>query len=213
MKKSLWIFLFILLAGGIAFPLTLTAVDREKERVRVKETVLFGDPGEAEGLRAVLGTHWDSRLLWETVYEPGKTEEAESSFSFHGDQVLWKEEPAARVNLEWRISYGTARAVNGNNGKTVESEINLASEETGPLLQAVADRTKPGEEHTEILAVRDYFETYPAMMSVFDEERNLYSPGFWSDRLARIFDLRVPEDDLKKVTVWKNAQGAVTSFQ
>lgn len=213
MKKSLWIFAVVIFTGALVFPLTLKAVDSEKEEIEVKETVLFGDAGEAEGIWMEMGTHWDSRLLWETRYQPGKTEEAKSRFTFFPDQVLWKKESAAVVNLERSMNYGTAQVINGNNGAKEEQKYDILSEPVAPLLQAAAERTAPGETHTETLTVKDYLEYYPAYIKVFHEERDVYLAGAWTDRLEEIFDLRVSEDARAQVTVSKNDREAVTGFE
>lgn len=217
MKKSLWVFGIVMLAGAISFPFTLWAVDREKGKITVRETVLFGDPDQAAGLRVEMGTHWDSRLLWETCYEPGKTEETGSRFVFSPAQVLWKETPTSFVHLDIPLGRGTAGVVDGNSGKTVEREINIDAEPMALLLQAVAERTASGEERTEVLAVSDFFERYPAMLSASNGEtagdQMIYLAGAWDDGLAEIFDLRVPKDALAEVTIRKSDQGAVTGFK
>lgn len=217
MKRSLWVFGIVMLAGAISFPLTLWAVDREKGKITVRETVLFGDPAQAAGLRVEMGTHWDSRLLWETGYEPGKTEEAGSRFSFSASQVRWKQKRRSYVYVEIPTSRGTVMTANGNSGKTVEREVDISQDPMAPLLTAVADRTAPGEERTEVLAVRDCLTHYPSMLIVANGEIGkrgfLYEIGWgWQDGLE-IFDLRVLNDDLAEVTIRKNDQGAVIGYQ
>lgn len=214
MKKSLWVFGIVMLAGAVFLSFTIWTVDREKGKVTVRETVLFGEPEQAAGLKVEMGTHWDSRLLWETCYEPGRTEEADSRFSFSAKQVLWEGKRRGFVYVDIPSSRGTAGAVNGNSGKPAEQEIDLSLAPMAPLLKAVADETAPGEERTDVLAVRDYLERYPAMMSAATgkiEDREIGSWG-WQDGLEEILDLRVPEDAFAEVTIRKNAQGAVTGY-
>lgn len=213
MKKGLWIYAVLILAGVSIFPLVCGAVNSEKEKIEVTETVLFGDAQAAEGILLEIGTHWDERLMWTTMYQPGRAEEAASSFTFSPEAAVWRKKSTAYAEINIYSGYGTANGYDGNTGREQELEIEIDSELYALVLQGVADRTAPGEEHTEIVALSDYYEYYPLSFHAVSEERKVFFANSWSDYLAEYFGLRVPEDDLREVTIKKNAAGAVTGFQ
>lgn len=213
MKRSLWLSVILILAGVVVFSLACRAVNREKESIKVTETTLFGDVQATEGIQLEIDTHWDSRLLWTTKYEPGRTEEAESSFRFSGEEVQWKGENTAYVEINVYSGYGTAMGYDGSTGKELETEVDITTEPIALVLQAVADKTAPGEKHTEIVALRDYYEYYPALFESVNVDKKIHGYGFWSDELSEYFGLSVPEDDLYQVTIEKNTAGAVVGFQ
>lgn len=213
MKKSLWISVILMIAGLAALPAVCGKINDGKEKIEVTETVLFGDVREAEGIRLEIGTHWNDRLLWTTWYQPGRTAEAETVFSFSPEGVFWKEQPTAYARFRSYSEYAVGMAYDGNTGRRIEQEVNIASLPMERMLQAVADKTPPGEQHTEIVAAADYYEYYPFTFDAVNEEKTLYLTGFCSDDLIELFALRVPEDALYEVTIEKNADGAVVALR
>ena len=214
MKKSLWISVIIILAGIAVLPAACRRIGEEKERVEVTETVLYGDVREAEGIRLEIGTHWNDRLLWTTRYQPGRTGDAETEFSFSADGVLWKEQPAIDAGFCSYSEYAVGMAYDGNTGNRIAGQgVDIASQPMDKMLQAVADRTAPGERHTEIVAAADYHEYYPFTFKVLNEEKKLVLNEFCSDYLMELFALRVPEDALYEVTIEKNIDGTVAAFR
>lgn len=214
MKKSLWISVVIILAGLAALPAACGKINEEKESIEVTETVLFGDVKEAEGIRLEIGTHWDNRLLWTTWYQPGKTADAETEFSFSADGVFWKEQPTVDAGFHFSSEYSVGMAYDGNTGKRITGQgVNIASLPMDKMLQEVADRTAPGEQRTEIVAAADHYDYYPITFKVVNEEKRLVLNDFSTDWLMELFALRVPEEALYEVTVEKNADGAVVALR
>ena len=212
MKKSLCLSFVLMAAGVLTFPWAIGKVNSQKESVRVTETVLWGDSREAEGIWLEADTHWADKLLWNIRLRPGHAEEAESTFSFYGSGIRWKEKGTEFMESMLCSGLGIAGAVDST-GRAQEPEAKMDGQPGEKMLRAVAERTAAGEIHTEVVALADYYEYYPLQFEAVCEEKGLYEQVEWTEELSEYFGLRVPEGEQYRVTVEKNREGLVTAFQ
>lgn len=217
MKKSLCIFILTVAAGLCSVLLVLRTVDSEKRSVAVSETVLAGDAAAAEGIFVEIGTHWKGQLLWNTVYQPGHVQEADSSFDFSGQGTAWNDRRpwgwggrTEYVSLDIEsVNFGTVYAASGNSNVVIENMP------WNKVLRAAADQTAPGETRTVTLRVRDYYNYYPVEMYAVFRGKNGYFPSYCQSRefTTDFFRLRIPEDEEFLVTVNKDLYGEILDLK
>ncbi len=231
MKKCLCIFILTAVAGLCSVLFVFREVDKEKGNITVTETVLAGDAAEAEGVLVEIGTHWQGRLLWNTLYRPGHVQEASSSFDFSGQGIEWNDsylgKGAGLINsghrggernhdgryVELEIispDFGTALTSGKNGG---DHGIAIESMPWPGVLQAAADRTAAGETRTVNLRVRDYYEYYP--LELFVSPPNGITIGSWNtwvESVTEYFQFPIPEDESFQVTVRKDWDGEVVEL-
>lgn len=226
MKRSLCLFILAVAAGLCSVLFVLWAVDREKDSITVTETVIEGDIAAAEGISVEIGTHWQGRLLWSTVYQPGHVQEAESSFDFssqktrwdYGNQAGgvssftssgevggWRDRSTSYVDLDIvSTNFGTSSASGGN-----DRGVNIENMPWPRVLQAAAEQTGAGETRTVNLRVRDYYEYYPLELSV---SGTVYLRSEATDFVTQYFKFPIPEDESFRVTIRKDWDGEVVEL-
>lgn len=150
MRKSLilTVLLLVFAAGSLGY--AHSAVDQSKAAVVIDETVLHGDKAAAEGIMVDLSIHCDYRLFWNTRYTIGEPLQISTEFTFSPTQ---NRPEVTRTSFYFWLDnfFGGGYGISGT--------VNVAAE-VKPI-QDVASRTQPGEEHTEIVHLRDYYEFYP----------------------------------------------------
>lgn len=185
------------LGSILALAAAVCMAGREKEEVVVTEESVLGDPGAAEGFVLEWKTDWQEQLLWNTRYTIG-TEETVTGFSFRAKKAKWSRPAEEKVRLEIYGSWGGSGILEP--GDAIWPEIALAA----------AERTEPGERHTERLRFADYYEYYPVEFHVTKNNSIYYydnsdgeEKNFWTD----FFRIPVPEEHILEVTVEKDAEG------
>ena len=152
MRKSLIVTLLLLILASASFGYIHASVDKSKDAVTIDETVLYGDKSIAEGITVDLNTHCDYRLFWDTRYIIGEKPEMSTNFTFSQAQ-----RQPERIGPTFNISLDGMFNRWGASGSNWD-----LSAETFPLpVRDVASRTKPGENRTESVYVKDYYDFYP----------------------------------------------------
>lgn len=224
MKKALAISGIVLTAAWMAFFHMCCKIDDKKESVIILEEPIAGDPAAAEGITLQIDSGLDKEmvylgwnaasdkvhLLWNTEYTIGSGEGAESEFRFSTRgferERMEKEKYISCVFLQ---GFGSAYYV-GADGRVSYEEISLESFLMPKILNAVAGRTASGEERTESVMVRDYYEYYPIAefaihgASVVDKTSTFDGNSY--KYLSDFFRIP-PKNDMVEVTVAKDQSG------
>lgn len=202
MRKSLTFVLLLLLVATGSFGYIHGSVDASKDAVVIDETVLYGDKSMAEGLVVDISVDCDNRLFWDTRYTVGEKPEISTTFTFSQTQRQPEQTgPTFHIGLD-----GTFHGW-GASG----SNLDLRAE-TYPLpVRDVAARTKPGENRTETVYVKDYYDFYPISVGF---ER---PPGFavnedTNNLFADYFKFPIHPEHQVEINIEKNAAGSVCSI-
>lgn len=196
MRKSLILSLLLLILAASSFDYIHTSVDASKDAVVIDETVLYGDKSIAEGIAVDLSTHCDYRLFWDTRYTVGEKPEISTNFTF--SQAQRQPErlgPTFNISLDGMFSGWGA---SGNLG---------LSAETFPLpVRDVVTRTKPGENRTETVYVKDYYDFYPIWVE-FEWPTGFAVNEDTNDLFADYFRIPVHPEHQIEINVEKSAAG------
>ena len=213
MRKRLVLFaLMLVVAVGALFGIS-AAVNEQKDRMEIEEEVLTGDLSEAEGLAIQAVSHMDYQLFWTTILHPGAAEVAETTFRF------W---PSRRSSAYEGSSYLEVRLGNANYGISGNVDLDDPEDREGGWIWKpaadVASRTPSGDQRTEIVALNDYYDSFPMTFDYWlESEDGIMS--YWVDSteqdfedLTAFFDVPIPDDVKMSVTVGKNADGTVVEI-
>ncbi|MCM1026413.1 MAG: hypothetical protein NC432_08240 [Roseburia sp.] len=203
MKKSAILAAVCFLAALCSIPALAVCIDREKEAVQITEISLFGDPGEASGIRLEYGVQWSRKLLWDTVYLTGSGE-TESAFSFSSEGEPWEQRQREGVDWMGVGGWGTSSSSPGG--------VDLDEVYFSAMVKAAASRVAPGETRSEEIRLADYYDYYPFYLTVESERRNLfwgyyYESATGADSLAGQVGLPVSERDRVMITITKDEGG------
>lgn len=211
MRKSLIIIAVLLaLSIGVIVSAAVT-MDARHECIAITEETLYGDPAAAAGLSVSTRVHNDHHLFWDTTYQVCADPRPETVFSYSDAPLYEQGEPEGHFAVE------TAYLNCGMSGTIdLEQEMennNAYSDSTGLwyMVKDVADRTEPGEEHTELVNLIDYYATFPIDFS-FDPYKGMeYWEGHesFTKYLNRIFPIPVPEELRLNVTICKDEEGNI----
>lgn len=207
MKKSVCIWLILVLVAVISLPVAFASVDSQREGVVITEEVLSGNPEAAEGVTLQFLTRWDAHALWDTRYKVG-TGETVTDFDFVEDGVNWPEAGSEEVRLEVTTNFGTAVGV----GAIEQPEVYLDDMWLPEIIQDVASRTKIGETHTEIVRMADYYQYYPIELEAMCEalDMSFYSyrqTAYWEE----FFHVQVSPEEMLKVSITKDGEEGVVA--
>ncbi len=209
MKKGLFIVAMCLIAMVVALPAAYAKINSEKESVRITEEVVSGDPLAAEGIKLNVATHWEGHMLWDTQYTIG-SEETISDFEFASDEVTWKSKESENIHIDYVTNFGTAAVA----GSTRRHEVYLENMWLSEITMAVAERTAPGETHTETVKIADYYEYYPITFYVSSGKRDVYYSYYKEEELfMELFHIKTSEDDMIEVSITKDRTGIVTGLK
>lgn len=192
------------LAGGSLVTANLLY---EQGNVTIQVNHLYGDPLEAEGIQLAQTHVMDDRLQWVVDYNiwgEAQTQDVYYSGGVPYQYESWQEELQIYTPMNFGISSsgGTDGVLEGYNYNGLE-EYPMAP------AQDIAQRTLPGEGHTEEVYLADYYESYPLSIyftgyAMIDE--NL---GDSYQKIADYVNIPVPQDHLVEVTVEKDEQDVV----
>lgn len=212
MRKSMWISFVFMMTALAALPVAYARVDSEKSHITVTEEILCGDPAAAEGVTLQIGTETEGHLAWNTEYTVGNGGACEVRFDFfHGafgwtDSTLKLKSVSIELNPEFQRGFSMG-------DRDSDTPIDSGNWLLPRLVSAVAGRTKAGEEHSETVRLRDYYEVYPMNFSAMDWENRR---GFYSAEgsiFGDFFHIAVEEDMTLRMTVKKNDAGEVVFLE
>lgn len=182
----------------------------QREAVSLEETTLLGDVSAAQGVQVGIRTELMDRLFWDTRYTAGTQPTIHTDYTHY-----WSEQPNHR---EWDRDILRADFC-GSIGVTNPEWEEVDQFGMQKPFNDVASRCPAGQEHTEQVRLRDYYEYFPIYVSTVDilpGGGSYYLDGSESvemmmqDFLRSQFRFPVPEDLWVEFTVGKDAGGAVT---
>jgi len=214
-KRSLCILgLLLVLAVGLLVIAHVT-LNMDQDKVVLTETVLAGDRAAAAGVTVTNRVRNNTRnLRWETVFTPA----AESLNTDTAFDFALKQESSPHY-WESNVSISVASSSFGIGSS---HNIDLENPDYGDLnrmvkpVADVASRTKPGEEHTEVVLLEDYYEYYPVDLdcSIYDEgddwERFYYSSNTGEgdgEFLTEYFAIGILPGHQVEVTTYRDEAG------
>lgn len=210
MAGSLVLFMVLTAAAGLGLVWTVRRISGEKENMAITEQVLYGDRAAAKGWSFAVSTECcNNRLLWDTAYTIGSGQGAQTEFTFVPGQAEYEVPETEELWLYPSTDFGMS-----STGK-----IELRDEDLygfAKLFQAVADRTKKGERHTETVRVADYYAFYPLELEMqFPAYKGTQLWGNMSEAsrlMTDFFRIPVAPEHKVEVTIEKNTLGEVTSL-
>lgn len=193
------------------------AVGAAEGKVELEEFVLAGDRSAAQGLSLTYLTNDNSsHLFWDTRVALDGELAAETDFQFYTDSYTrdYSWEPIAYLPSA-SASFGMSGIV--SESEDIERDCMLL-----PALDAAA-RTDAGEERTEVLRLRDYYDYFPISLEIYAQSGHISSsdwrgqdPLFSAEDYARLnayFRVPVPEDMLVTVTAERNDKGELVRVE
>lgn len=202
MKKGAWAALLIMALSLAALPPAWKKVSSGSEEIVITQEVLSGDPSAAGGITLETATHWDGHLLWETAYTIGSGEQAKSDFTFSSEEVRWNRLERKNAYVYSTAGYGSAATYSG-------TAVNPEDFPFPEITQAAADRTKPGETHTETVRTGDYVDLYPLDFGI--DGSSVEYGGDYNENvryLTELFHISTGEDYME-ITTEKNGEGTL----
>lgn len=211
MKKALCLALILLIAGPVMFVAGGFWVDNKKDDVVITTTTLYGDSEEAAGLMLRMASQWQDQLIWETEYTLGSGETA-SNFIFSSWGKYWPKTAVDEITVDYITNWGTYDV----GGNAVRGSFDPEGYPMSKIVQAVMDRTEPGERRTETVMLKDYYEFYPLEFHLQEyladgQTLEVYyyeSKGFFAD----FFQVPVG-DDIEQIALEKDFSGNVIDVQ
>ena len=158
-------FLFLLSFAGLGAAHQL--VSDTADDIQVVETWYQGDPTAAADLQLKFTWEEAQQLSWDIDFSP--MQEARAQFQFYPYPVSQIPDipPSFKLHSiqDWTGSISFASL----HGLPTTDETPLA-----PLYQAVSEHTQAGSTHSEVLTLRDYYDTYPLDIQFYTDHM-LYS--------------------------------------
>ena len=208
MKKRLiaGFLLLVLAVGGLgAAHARLTKSFHQPE---LTETVLWGDPAKAEGLTMKLHTVMDRHLYWDTTLRPGQKPEYEAWYKAKRDYPVG--EPRYELWMQTAHNFS---------GGFFDARTDPFLRSVRKLLLEMLEDMEPGEQRTETIRYRDYYDYFPLDVSVdfpgyradwdhlrYMDEGDKFAESqlkFLED-MDRTFRFPVPEDYQLELTVLRD---------
>lgn len=210
MRKSMGVFIVLLVILISMTAVSFAAVDQTGYEVEIDEETLYGDKLAAEGVVLEIPVGMNFRLFWETLYTVGEK---------HTPQTEVWLKPAGHHELVDGIGNRFTLEMYSGGGSTTTGNMNLdVAAPYGmeiPFME-VAERTEPGESHTERIRYRDYQEYYPFVASVVIDFQECVGEDRDSraDQDAFLGEIKIPipEDCYIDITIRKNEDGGVCEY-
>ena len=152
MRKSLALFLVLLVfaIGGTCY--VSASLLKEKDNVQITETVVWGDKSAVEGVTVERNVKYDRYIRWNTTYVVGEEPACDTLYTFDEQGRLREEGNYRYDGLELYTD-----VIRGHDLATVDAEkltgVNRAMKE-------LFDETEPGQESSRIIDLSDYLEFY-----------------------------------------------------
>jgi len=219
MKKTVVITFLFLAVVVAALPIACGKIDSEKECIVITEEVLTGDSAAAAGITLQVATclgrglNWSQsgrrgeHLLWDTAYTIGSGESAESEFTFSSQVINWKRQDTdSYISCSLLPNFGASYMGRAGEDSAAYAEMPLAE-----IVHDVADRTKAGERHQEMIRIGDYYPYYPIWEFAFRTDKNIryQEDSLEEDYFVYLTEFfHIPtEEDMLEVTVEKSEEG------
>ncbi len=216
MKKTFALFLCLMICGIALLGMLPGYILKEGEQVQITEQEVVGDPSVVDGVTVTAYSHYNRRLLWDTVYTFGEEPKAETEYRFvpAGEPAYKKYrygEEKNYINLLNRLSGGWS--VSSTGGLSINSS-NVTIRGMEAAFSELAALTKAGEEKTARVSLTDYMTYYPVSVVMNTEEKAHLSAE--ADELdieyAEFFRIPVLEDAMYEISIEKNKKGEVVSM-
>ena len=222
MRKALILLLVlaVLAAGGITA--TALQLNSSADAVLLQQQTLYGDAAAAAGLHIDSSLHSGRRLFWQLSFpvteNPGATVEMRQ-------HLLPQDISGPSTHRHSGVSIGAyARGGSSTSGDFEENgwlDVGEPFQTLTPAFADVAARTPSGEQHTETVRLRDYFEYYPLSVDVDISGSGLFllpdgsepTPAALSAAFAAYFRIPVLEDNAVELTGGRDAAGRVQELQ
>lgn len=222
MKKSLCLFLALLVLGSACIVSAHCVINEKRDQVELTESEVYGDKTAAEGLELTLHVTCNRRLFWDTTRTLG--ENAENKTEFHFSQTQEREEyefSYSGVTVDIGCYFGIGF---GGNGAELDDEVLREFHGYEDIIKDVVSRAQPGVEYTETVFLSDYMDYYPlnfyfeldAFIDEDSETNTYYAAGdLWREFpelyqwLSDYFRIPVNERYAVTVSVLKNAEGNI----
>ncbi len=189
MRKTLALFLALIIALISAYSLAFTAVNKEKDNVIISEKYIYGDKTYAENVDVNFKALYSENLLWDIKYDIASGK-AETDFSIYKDRIRRDFKSQNELNLYTVLYYN-------HFGKTEDnSPMNNAFEE-------LAETAAPYEEVKKTVYISDYTDYYPINVDVAFENFYLDS-SFHRETTAPEGKLIKALKDFFRIPVIKN---------
>ena len=154
MRKTLMIFLALVLVCGCGTALAAQAVSAPREEILFQEHIFSGDPAAADGLTVQLKTGMRYKLNWEsTVQFSAQDYRAETSFRFL---------PAGQAEQP-EMSYRGVEINFYRDAATTGSDDVFGF---STAYQSLLDTLSPGESGSMTIRFADYYDEYPFEFSI-----------------------------------------------
>ena len=210
MRKTLMIFLALVLVCGCGTALAAQAVSAPREEILFQEHIFSGDPAAADGLTVQLKTGMRYKLNWEsTVQFSAQDYRAETSFRFL---------PAGQAEQP-EMSYRGVEINFYHDAATTGSDDVFGF---STAYQSLLDTLSPGESGSMTIRFADYYDEYPFEFSI-DLPGVNYDPLVnWQDAsadsewlgeraqvaLGCFFRIPVLQDEYVELGIDKNMDGS-----
>lgn len=152
MRKSLVLFLILLVCviGGTYY--VSADLLKEKDNVQIKETVVLGDKSVVEGVTVERNVKYDTHIRWNTTYVVGKEPKCDTVYTFDEEGKLWEKSNHKDRGIE--LYTNVIRAFDEASEK--------AEDLTGVdrAMKELFDETEPGQENSRIIDLKDYLDFY-----------------------------------------------------
>ncbi|MBR5317791.1 MAG: hypothetical protein IKU39_07860 [Lachnospiraceae bacterium] len=152
MRKSLALFLVLLVfvIGGTCY--VSADLLKEKDNVQITETVVLGDKSAVEGVTVERNVKYDRYIRWNTTYVVGEEPKCDTVYTFDEQGRLREEGNYRYSGLE--LYTNVIRAFDDASEK--------AEDLTGVdrAMKELFDETEPGQENSKIIDLKDYLDFY-----------------------------------------------------
>lgn len=225
MKKSLCLFLALLVLGSVCIVSAHSVINEKRDQVELTESVVYGDPAAAEGLVLDLHVTCNRRLFWDTTrtFEENAKNETDFHFSLVQEHESYKYSYSG-VSVDLGGNIGVSY---GGDGVELSDDV-LSGDFCGyeEIVKDVVSRAEPGVEYTETVFLSDYMDYYPlnfvidldafavaeddsdgtSYYSVLDIQHEFPELHQW---LCDYFRIPVDRNYAVTVTVLKNYEGKI----
>ena len=147
-------------------------INRERDQVTITASTVYGDKMAADGLNVIRNAHWDHRLHWSTEYDISAEDSYKTDFEFTVNQERGEYSGSYSSDGISFSSY-VHGGMSSSHGITAESLADGMFRGYEELCLDVMSRAPAGEEYSEIIELKDYYEYYP--LDIFIDLSELYS--------------------------------------
>lgn len=152
MRKSLALFLVLLVCviGGTCY--VSADLLKEKDNVQIAETVILGDKSVVEGVTVERNVKYDTHIRWNTTYVVGEEAKCDTIYTFDEQGKLYEENIRRYEGIE----------LHTNVIRAFEDASEKAEDLTGVdrAMKELFDETEPGQENSKIIDLKDYLDFY-----------------------------------------------------